>query len=130
MPSPARAIQIGVILAAALLVIATTVKSQDPAAPPEPVWEYLSVTGSVANTATRTGAFSQSYTSSAMICFITTQGCQQEPVTLSVGERSIGGEALASAIAQVGAEGWELTTASETETGRIMYFKRLKSNSK
>ena len=65
-----------------------------------------------------------------MICLMTTQGCQQEPITISVGENSSGGEALASAIAQVGAEGWELTTSSELETGRIMYFKRLKNNSR
>ena len=130
MPSPARAIQIGVILAAALLVIATTVKSQAPAASSGPVWEYLSITGSLNNEGSRTGAFSRSYTSSATICFITVQGCQLEPVTMSVGEHSSGGEALASAIAQVGAEGWELTTSSETEYTRIMYFRRLKNDSK
>jgi len=130
MRSSAKAIQIGIIALSALLFIATAVKSQGPAAQAEPVWEYLSVTGSLTNSATRTGAFSRSYTSSAMICLMTTQGCQQEPITISVGENSSGGEALASAIAQVGAEGWELTTSSELETGRIMYFKRLKSNSR
>jgi hypothetical protein len=127
MRPPARAIPIGVILTAALLFVAINVKSQAPSAP---VWEYLSVTGSLANGTTITGAFSRSYTSSATICFITTEGCQLEPVTLSVGEHSAGGEALASAIAQVGEQGWELTTSSETENGRVMYFRRLKSDSK
>jgi len=124
---PARAIPIGVIVIATLLFIATTVKSQAPSAP---VWEYLSVTGSLANATTITGAFSRSYTSAATICFVTTEGCQLEQVTVSVGERSTGGEALASAIAQVGEQGWELTTSSETENGRVMYFRRLKSESK
>jgi len=123
----ARLIQIGVIVTAALLFIATTVKSQAPSAP---VWEYLSVTGSLANATTITGAFSRSYTSSATICFITTEGCQLDQVTLSVDEHSPGGEALASAIAQVGEQGWELTTSSETENARVMYFRRLKSDSK
>jgi hypothetical protein len=127
MRPPARAIHIGVIVAAALLFIATTVKSQAPSAP---VWEYLAVTGSLANETTITGAFSRSYTSSATICFITTEGCQLEQVTVSVGERSTGGEALASAIAQVGEHGWELTTSSGTENARVMYFRRLKSDAK
>jgi hypothetical protein len=127
MRPPARAIPIGVILTAALLFVAINVKSQAPSAP---VWEYLSVTGSLANGTTITGAFSRSYTSSATICFITTEGCQLEQVTVSVGEHSAGGEALASAIAQVGEQGWELTTSSETENARVMYFRRLKSETK
>ena len=127
MRPPARAIQIGVILTTALLFIAINVKSQAPSAP---VWEYLSVTGSLANGTTITGPFSRSYTSSATICFITTEGCQLEQVTVSVGEHSTGGEALASAIAQVGEQGWELATSSEIENARVMYFRRRKSDSK
>jgi hypothetical protein len=122
-----RIIPIGVILTAALLFAAIRAKSQATAAP---VWEYLSVTGSFSNPATITGALSRSYTSSATICFVTTEGCQSEQVTMNVNERSPGGEALASAIAQVGEQGWELTTSSETENGRVLYFKRLKSDSK
>src|ERR1700736_5684317 len=54
MRPPARAIQIGVILTTALLFIAINVKSQAPSAP---VWEYLSVTGSLANGTTITRPF-------------------------------------------------------------------------
>ena len=122
-----RIIPIGAVLTATLLFVAMRAKSQAPA--PQ-VWEYLSVTGSLSNEGARTGAFSRSYTSSATICFITTEGCQSDPVTMSVNEHSPGGEALASAIAQVGEQGWELTTSSETENARIMYFRRLKSESK
>jgi len=122
-----RIIPIGVILTATLLFVAIRAKPQAPAAQ---VWEYLSVTGSFSNLTNVTGAFSRSYTSSATICFITTEGCQLEQVTMSVGDHSPGGEALASAIAQVGEQGWELTTSSEAENARVLYFRRLKSDSK
>jgi hypothetical protein len=133
MRSHVRMIPIGVILTAALLFIATTVKSQAPAQAAQ-VWEYSSVTGMpVTNTSTLSG-LTPAWESSATICYATAQGCSRERLAKTVSNQGEGAEALMMATAKLGAEGWELATSTEVLDGnypkRVLYFRRLKSGSK
>ncbi len=126
----ARLIQIGVILTAVLVFIATTVKSQ---APPARAWEYSSVTGSP-NLSTISGILSSSTTSTATICYATAQGCRLEQVTTTSEHDLPRGAALMMAADKLGEQGWELTSATDVATNQlreqVLYFRRLKSDSK
>ena len=131
MRSYRQIIPIGIILTAALLLVATRGKSQ---APLGQVWEYSSVTGSPGATlVTSTGAFSRTYTSLATICYADSQGCQFEEVTQTVADQNRDIDAMMKAAAKLGEQGWELTTSSETATDslreRVLYFRRLKTDS-
>jgi len=126
-----RLIQIGVILTATLVFIATAVKSQAPSAP---TWEYSSVSGSPDNFYTTSGVFSSRITSVATICYATAQGCRVEQVT-ATSERTLPrAAALMMAAGKLGEQGWELTSATDAATDQIreqvLYFRRLKSDSK
>ena len=133
MRSQARMIQIGVIVTAALLFIATTVKSQAPAQAAQ-VWEYSSVTGMPVTITSTLSGLTPAWDSSATICYATVQGCQRERLAKTVSNQGEGAEGLMMATAKLGAEGWELTTSTEVLDGnypkRVLYFRRLKSGPK
>lgn len=135
MRSHARVIQIGVIVTAALLFIATTVKSQAPAAPAQ-VWEYNSVTGFPLTyvSPTNTGINSVTFPSSARVCYATPQGCRTEEVTATVPSKAMADQALMIAAAKLGEQGWELTSSTEildtSGNEQTLYFRRLKKDSK
>jgi len=131
-----RIIPIGVILTAALLFVAIRAKSQAPAAQ---VWEYSSVTGDPTNLGgEQTGLNSYTYKGSATICYATPGGCRSEVVTTTGpdahGPNAQGHNAIMTAAAKLGEQGWELTTSSEvfyeSTRARILYFRRLKSDAK
>ena len=128
-----RVLQAGVIVAGALLLIATTVKSQSPAQAAQ-VWEYSSVTGMPVTINTSNSGITPAWESSATICYATAQGCQREHLAKDVSNQGAGAEAMMMAIAKLGAEGWELTTSTEVLDGnypkRVLYFRRLKSGPK
>jgi hypothetical protein len=130
MRSYRRIVPIGVILIAALLFVATRGKSQAPSAQ---VWEYATVAGSPGfSVATKAGAFSQSFTSVATICYATAEGCRNEDVTATSSKSFQGTESIAMAVAELGDEGWELITATDvdsTRLERVLYFRRLKTDS-
>jgi hypothetical protein len=107
-------IQIGVTLAAGIVLIATALKPQ-PIAPVGPVWEYTSVTGSPSMPFGNDSGASQS-----MICYSGLSGCRMEKGT----------EGMMAAAAKLGEKGWELacvTISGESNRERVMYFKRLRS---
>lgn len=117
-----RRIQIGVTLAAGILLMATELKPQMPSV--GPVWEYTSVTGS-AQVMYDVGTAPQTR---ATICYANANGCRTEQVNSSTGDSNRGTEAVMAAAAKLGEKGWELTATNELSSGyRIMYFKRLKS---
>ena len=126
----ARLIQIGVILAGALVFIATAVKPQ---APPARAWEYSSVTGSP-NLYTTSGILSSRTTSTATICYATAEGCRVEQVTTTSEHDLPRAAALMMAADKLGEQGWELTSATDVATNQlreqVLYFRRLKSDSK
>jgi len=131
-----RIIQIGVVFMGALLFIATTVKSQAPARSAQ-VWEYSSITGSpTAINGTNTGINTWTGESKARICYATSQGCRSEEVTITITDGRRGAEAIMLAAAKLGEQGWELTASTEAVTNsnyyneRILYFRRLKPDSK
>ena len=130
MRSYARLIQFGIILTAALVFIATAVKSQAPSAQ---VWEYSSATGSP-NPSTISGILSSRTTSSAIICYATAPGCRVEQVTTSSEHDLPRATALMMAAGKLGEQGWELTSATDVATNnlreQVLYFRRLKSDSK
>jgi hypothetical protein len=111
MQSYGRTIQIGVTVAAGIMLIATALRSQMPSV--GPVWEYASVTGVGFD--------------SADICYSTSGGvCRLERVSASTGQRQ-GAESLMRAAATLGEKGWELAAATDSSKGTVMYFKRLRS---
>ena len=126
-----RIIPIGVILAATLLFVAIRAKSQAPATQ---VWEYSSITGDPSTLAgTKSGFTSFTYNASAMICYAAPGGCRNELVT-TTGPDPQGPNAVMTAAAKLGEQGWELTTStdviSDYTRARVLYFRRLKSDSK
>jgi len=129
-----RPIQFGLVIAAAMFLIATAVKSQAPAQSGQ-VWEYSSVTGSpITYARTQSGINSSTYNASATICYATSQGCRNEEVaTTGAGNRE-GSVAMMVAAAKLGEQGWELTTSAEipepSTNERTLYFRRLKRDSK
>ena len=126
-----RIIQIGVILTAALLLVAIRAKSQAPAAR---VWEYSSVTGDPKTFFRSTNVFeSNAYKESATICYAAPAGCRDEVVTIT-GPNAQGRNAVMTAAAKLGEQGWELTTSTEVSSNdlreQVLYFRRSKSDSK
>ena len=121
-----RILQIGVTVAAGILLMGTAVKSQIPAV--GPVWEYSMVIGSPA-----IGAYNQGEgpVSKATICYASAAGCRNEQVSVPAKELHDGNEAVMAAATRLGEKGWELTSTSEIATDhradRILYFKRLRS---
>jgi len=106
-----RTIQIGITLAAGILLMGTVLKPQ-PLPSVGPVWEYASVS-SVGFDA-------------ANICYANADGrCRNEQVSSSPGNRP-GSEAMMLAAAKMGERGWELAAATENNGSRL-YFKRLRS---
>jgi hypothetical protein len=128
-----RSIQFGLVIAAAMFLIATAVKSQAPAQPGQ-VWEYSSVSAMpFLNSGTSTGINSITYRGSARICYATAQGCHVEELTKTGESDGVGEEALMMAASRLGADGWELTAATDVDTNRLertLYFRRLKRDSK
>jgi hypothetical protein len=113
MQSYGRTIQIGVTIAAGILLMATALRPQMPAV--GPVWEYATVTG-------------MSNWESADICYATSSGtCRYDHVTTSAGGQRQGAEALMRAASTLGEKGWELTATTDGSKGTVMYFKRLRS---
>jgi len=132
MRSYARLIQFGIILTAALVFIASAVKSQAPSAQ---TWEYSSVTGSPDNLYTTSGIRSSRITSAVTICYATAQGCRVEQVTATSERELPRTAALMMAAGKLGEQGWELTSATDVVTPnslreQVLYFRRLKSDSK
>ena len=126
-----RIIPIGVILTATLLFVAIRAKSQAPAAQ---VWEYSSVTGDPSTlVGERTGFNSITYKASATICYAALGGCRNELVP-TTGPDPQGPNAMMTAAAKLGEQGWELTTSTDVTSdytkARVLYFRRLKSDSK
>jgi hypothetical protein len=119
-----RTVQVGAMLIA-ILLIATTVRSQAPAT--GSVWEYSSVTRYPVPTNWNGG----NATCTARICYATPQGCRIEDVTTRVSD-SLGGQAIMTAAAKLGEQGWELSgsTQDSSNSERVMYFRRLKVDPK
>jgi hypothetical protein len=111
MQSYGRTIQIGLTVAAGILLMATALRPQMPSV--GPVWEYASVTGVGFD---------------ADICYAISSGvCRYDRITASVGGRPREAEAVMRAAATLGEKGWELTATTEGAKGTVMYFKRLRS---
>ena len=111
----ARTTQITLTVCAAILLMATALRSQQ-TPPVGPVWEYSSVTDT------------NEITPTAQICYVSTSGCKYEKV--SAPEHHAVQEAMMMAAARLGEKGWELTTtngADPRNTFTYMYFKRLRS---
>lgn len=110
-----KKIQLGLTLAAGLVLMATALRPQMPTGVPAvgPVWEYASISGSAID-------------SRLAICYAGTNGCQHE----SADSRPLG-DAMMTAAARLGEKGWELAATSDVSADnrhdRILYFKRLKS---
>jgi hypothetical protein len=120
-----RIFQIGLTLAAGIVLIATAMKSQMPSV--GPVWEYSSVTsgsngrGGSGGTDTR-----------ATICYAGANGCRNEDVFASDRDGRAVGDAMMAAASELGEKGWELASSNDVFTDsnrryRVMYFRRLKS---
>jgi hypothetical protein len=110
-----RKIQLGITLAAGMVLMATALRPQMPTGIPAVglVWEYAAISGSAVD-------------ARLAICYAETNGCRRE----SADSRPLG-DAMMSAAAKLGEKGWELTAATEVpgdnRHDRILYFKRLKS---
>ncbi len=108
-------IQLGLTLAAGIVLMATALRPQMPTNTPAvgPVWEYASISASAIDTR-------------LAICYAESKGCRGE----SVGSAPLG-DAMMAAAARLGEKGWELAAASDVSGDnrhdRILYFKRLKS---
>ena len=127
-----RILQLGIMVTVALLLIATTVRSQAPVRAAQ-VWEYSTVSGAPqSHSGTLIGINLMSWNSKATICYATAQGCRLEDVDTT--SQSNGPEAMMMAVAKLGEQGWELTTSTEYSTDtrheRTLYFRRLKSDAK
>jgi hypothetical protein len=115
-----KTIQIGVTLAAGLVLMATAIRSQIPAV--GPVWEFASVIGS-----TQTSYEVGSPENRATICYAGDSGCRNEQAAAKTNLRS-GADAMMVAAARLGQKGWEMVATAESSNGsRIIYFKRLRS---
>jgi hypothetical protein len=110
-----KRIQLGLTLAAGIVLMATALRPQMPTGVPAvgPVWEYASISASATDTR-------------LAICYAEANGCRRE----SADSRPLG-DAMMSAAAKLGEKGWELTAATEVSGDnwhdRILYFKRPKS---
>jgi hypothetical protein len=109
-----KKIQLGLTLAAGIVLMATALRPQMPTRAPAvgPVWEFASITGSTID-----GRLS--------ICYAETSGCRHE----GADSRPLG-DSMMSTAAKLGENGWELAATSDVSTDRherILYFKRLKS---
>ena len=114
MQSYGRTIQIGVTVAAGVVLMATALRPQIPSV--GPVWEYALVTA---------GATAGDL---ADICYSTSSGvCRYDhiPNTSTGGQRQP--EALMRAASTLGEKGWELAAATDGSKGSVLYFKRLRS---
>jgi hypothetical protein len=109
---PITKIQLSVAALVGILMTATALKPQVP--PVGPVWEYCSVTLATPGRAT--------------ICYVTVNGCRNEPAGNTFRQTD---DSLMAAATKLGEKGWELTAATEgtnaTNSGRILYFRRLQS---
>lgn len=105
-----RRFQIGLALAAGVVLMATVLKPQQ-TPPVGPVWEYASVTG-LPNRTT--------------MCYASAGGCKNEQIPTSSDSTR---DAMMLAAAKLGEKGWELTATSDDGSGgaKFMYFKRLRS---
>lgn len=110
-----RKIQLGLTLAAGIVLMATALRPQMPTGVPAvgPVWEYASISAAPMD-------------SRLAICYAGTSGCQHESA-----DSAPLGDAMMAAAARLGEKGWELAAVSDL-TGdnrhdRILYFKRPKS---
>ena len=110
-----KRIQLGLTLAAGIVLMATALRPQMPTGIPAvgPVWEYVSISASAIDTR-------------LAICYAEPSGCRRE----SADSRPLG-DAMMAAAAKLGEKGWELTATSDVSGDnrhdRILYFKRLKS---
>jgi hypothetical protein len=110
-----KKLQLGLTLAAGIVLMATALRPQMPTGTPPvgPAWEFATVTGSNADTR-------------LSICYAEASGCRSE----SADSRPLG-ETMMRAAARLGEKGWELTATSDVpgdvRHDRILYFKRLKS---
>jgi hypothetical protein len=124
-----RILQIGGILIAGILLAVTAVRSQAPIQSAQ-TWEYSSIMASPALHPPGIPGSPSTAMASAIICYATPQGCRNEEVTATISRTQDGGEAMMKAAANLGEQGWELTTASSEvnseHTTRILYFRRLK----
>lgn len=111
---PIPKIQSGVAVVAGVLLLAAALRSQMPAV--GPVWEYSSVTASVA------------LPGHVTICYASAGGCRTEQV--GVNNRQVD-DALMMAATRLGQKGWEMTTATDVmddaKSERILYFRRVQS---
>ena len=109
------------ILAVGILSISTVVRSQAP----QSVWEYASVTRTVIDGPEGRGL------DAAAICYAIPQGCRYENITATQSNAMLRiHEIYMAATARLGAQGWELTTATDTMENhfdaRILYFRRVR----
>jgi hypothetical protein len=111
---------------AAALLLAVPAWPQDAEPAALPAWEYATATGSP-YTIYRTSNNS-SWLSYAAICYPATRGCKYEYVYEPVAYQTLGAEALMIAANNLGEQGWELTSVTETsintEIVRTMTFRR------
>jgi hypothetical protein len=111
-----KKIQLGLTLAAGIVLMATALRPQMPTDVPAvgPVWEYASISGSLNDARLE-------------ICYAGTNSCQHE----SADSRPPLGDSMMTAAAKLGEKGWELAATSDASSDnrheRILYFKRLKS---
>ncbi len=100
-----KTIQPGVALVAGILFSAVALRPQMPAV--GPVWEYASVVGL------------SSAQARATICYSTPGGCRNDVA-----------DSMMMAASKLGEKGWELASVTDGSgggSGRVMYFKRLRS---
>ncbi len=103
--------QLAAIAGGGILLTATALRTQPRAGGPG--WQYCSVTAVNDNNA-RAGR--------ATICYSSASGCKDEEVT----SRGFADAEMAAA-ANLGNQGWELISATQSGQERTLYFKRLKA---
>jgi len=116
-------ITLGIVLVG-ILSISTAVRSQAP----QNVWEYASVALKAVDRPDGNGRDEV-----AGICYAIPQGCRYEPVSITPSSEGVRFyEGYMAATAKLGAQGWELTTATDSISphnrldDRVLYFRRLK----
>jgi hypothetical protein len=119
-----RTIRIGGLLLAGFL-IATAVRSQAPERTGT-AWEYATVTASPDQSGSKE-TFGN-WKAEARICYGTPGGCRYEVASITTREPNFDRDALMAAASKLGADGWELTAATDVHENnwsqRVMYFRR------
>lgn len=120
MRSIVRTLQVGLVLAAGVVLVSSGLKSQAPARAAAQTWEYVMVAPSP-------GIYGDKYKTGtrASVCFASADGCREESVTATKDNQdssSINPDAVMKASNDLGAQGWELVSASQEK----LYFRRPK----